>query len=468
MTAQWQNPKDIHKRIIISGKLRTITPAHLGCGDSDSVLDMPLLRDPLEDRALLTGATLAGGLRSYLVKNGKDKEARKLFGGVNDDTSFESPLIVDDSIGDALQVEIRNGVAINPETRTAKEKQKYDYEMMPSGMTFPIAFELIISKKDQDKEILKTLAFALKGLQNGEIFLGKRKRRGFGECQVSDWKYWSFDWNSTGMLEWLNFNPLITEPQSSGDSIEEVLSVNLDEVQNSSTRCRIEATFSLLSSFLIRSSSISPGLKNVDSVYMKDDHGNPIITGTSLAGVFRGRVQRIANTLGRDGEQVAAQMFGDGGYVDSTGVNHRAKASRFWVKEAVIEENSHQDYIQTRVGIDRFTGGASEARLFSEIPVWSTPRTNVTLTFGMENPEPIEVGYMFLLLKDLWAGDLPIGGESSIGRGRFMGKCATIEFGTDQWRLESEDEASIRIISGDSAKFDELLKMVFANGGENE
>lgn len=468
MTAQWQNPKDIKTRIIISGVLKMVTPAHLGCGDSDSVLDMPLLRDPLEDRALLTGATLAGGLRSYLVKNGKDKEAKRLFGDVKDNTSYESPLVVDDSIGDVLKIELRDGVAINPETRTAKEKQKYDYELMPSGMTFPIMFELLISNEEHDSTLLRTLAFALRGLQDGEIFLGKRKRRGFGECRVSGWKYWSFDWNSSGMLKWLTFDPLISQPQGEGDKIEEVLSLNLDEEMTSSKRCKIEATFNIKSSLLIRSSLSNPELKNVDNFYMKDDCGNPIITGTSFAGVLRGRVLRIANTLGRDGAQVVASMFGDGGGGDTAGTYHRARASRFWVKEAVIEQKSQQDYVQTRVGIDRFTGGASESRLFSEIPVWSTAKTNVVLTYGMEDPDQEEMGYLLLLLRDLWLGDLPLGGESSIGRGGLIGYSAVIEYGSDKWEIESDGEDSICLLTGDHMKFTELMKNVFAQGGENE
>ena len=31
-----------------------------------------------------------------------------------------------------------------------------------------------------------------------------------------------------------------------------------------------------------------------------------------------------------------------------------------------------------------------------------------------------------LLLKDLWAQDLPVGGEVSVGRGQLQGVCATI------------------------------------------
>jgi hypothetical protein len=36
------------------------------------------------------------------------------------------------------------------------------------------------------------------------------------------------------------------------------------------------------------------------------------------------------------------------------------------------------------------------------------------------------VGLVLLLLKDLWTGDLPLGGEISVGRGRLKGKQATL------------------------------------------
>ena len=39
---------------------------------------------------------------------------------------------------------------------------------------------------------------------------------------------------------------------------------------------------------------------------------------------------------------------------------------------------------------------------------------------------PAEKGLLMLLLKDLWAQDLPVGGEVSVGRGQLQGVCATI------------------------------------------
>jgi hypothetical protein len=82
----------------------------------------------------------------------------------------------------------------------------------------------------------------------------------------------------------------------------------------------------------------------------------------------------------------------------------------------------------SRVKIDRFTGGAYESALFSEQPEIGIPdKESVTLDLTLRNPNDAELGLLLLLLKDLWTGDLPIGGESSVGRGRLKGIKATLE-----------------------------------------
>jgi hypothetical protein len=51
---------------------------------------------------------------------------------------------------------------------------------------------------------------------------------------------------------------------------------------------------------------------------------------------------------------------------------------------------------------------------------------------------------VLLLLKDLWTGDLPLGGEISVGRGRLAGQKATLTYrrsaALQQWVIEQADE----------------------------
>ena len=57
--------------------------------------------------------------------------------------------------------------------------------------------------------------------------------------------------------------------------------------------------------------------------------------------------------------------------------------------------------------------------LFDEEPAY-LGRTDVTLV--LRNPQPGELGLMLLVLKDLLAGDLPVGGSGSVGRAVVAGR----------------------------------------------
>jgi CRISPR/Cas system CSM-associated protein Csm3 (group 7 of RAMP superfamily) len=95
-------------------------------------------------------------------------------------------------------------VALNPKTRTAEDKKKFDFELLAAGTHFKLRFELLIPQGEKN-DLLLGLAIALQGLQNGEIALGARKRRGLGRCRVKEWKVTRYDLTTTaGLLGWLN------------------------------------------------------------------------------------------------------------------------------------------------------------------------------------------------------------------------------------------------------------------------
>lgn len=56
MSARWRDSRKIQERVLVKGKLILETPALLGSGDAEGLADMPLLVDPLEGIALLTGS----------------------------------------------------------------------------------------------------------------------------------------------------------------------------------------------------------------------------------------------------------------------------------------------------------------------------------------------------------------------------------------------------------------------------
>ncbi len=495
-----RNQRHIIERIVIRGTLILDTPTCLGSGDADGPTDMMLARDSISSHAILTGASIAGALRNYVhenehgygkneQKNGKEELnnslSTSLFGGIaKDDDGDQSPLIINDSISSQVpKIELRDGVKINSATGTAADTAKYDLELLQAGTEFPLSFELLIEREDikitlikviatemqlvkasslptfclkwlayqykDQAKLLKSLAIALQGLEpkkdsndsecendskSGEISLGMKKRRGFGRCHVKEWQVWKFNLEDTSdRTAWLLFDrecsnklPVIT------DKIADALGMVLDEGEDQRDRFLIHAEFKLVGSLLIRSGQDSTG-RAPDVVHLKSHRNNelkPVLSGTSLAGVLRHRAERIVKTLGSC-SPIVDKLFG---FV----VGKQSQASRLVVHEKVIENAT--ELVQTRIAIDRFTGGAYHGALFDEQPIFGG---SVCIELELRNPRNYEIGLLLLLLKDLWTSDLPVGGESSIGRGRLKGIKADLIWNhpqhPQQWQIRQSN-----------------------------
>ena len=501
--------REIASRVVVQGTLKLITPTYLGNGDADGLLDMPLLRDVLQGLPLLTGTSIAGALRNYLRirERGYHRKEKKmglaslLFGAVKeDDDGEQSPLIVDDALGDAVQTEIRDGVKIDYKTRLAKEKQKYDFELLPAGTTFQLRFELLLPRdKATARQMRSALALALHGLESGEIAIGARRTRGFGRCKVESWQATSYDLQQGHeLVAWLACEHEwgYQQPRPSVGSASIALGVAPPD-EDARHTFRIQAIFNLKSSLLIRSTDflIPPedieetdekAIRQPDFTHLSSRRGDevkPIISGTSLAGALRSRATRILNTLKPTKTQTLIDsLFGIemrnkvsqkrvaeissaqeplqallkptlefqsllmNLSTDQVASQKRLKkvvptASRLVVEESIIEDRNL--LVQNRVAIDRFTGGAFETALFSEAPQFGG---QVTLKFSIRDPQPGERGLVLLLLKDLWTSDLALGGSSSVGRGRLIGVHAIITDSEEgEWEIKQADQKGVRI-----------------------
>lgn len=486
----WKKSRRIVERIVVEGDLILLTPAHFGSGDDEGSADLTLLRDALDSSALLPGASIAGALRNYLreYKWGYGAAARDsdLFGGKrgakDDGEGDQSLLIVEDAISrEPMQIELRDGVGIDGATRTAARGKLFDMEALRAGTRFPLRFELLIDERGGDlaerrERLCRDLGLALRGLEREEICLGARKRRGFGRCRVDGWHVWRYDMGDAGgLLAWLAEGrdwaeaPIVTE--AAGDTLAEKLGVTLDDV-DMRYRFEIAAQFALDGSLLVRSGAgradLGPDMEHLHRTpYSADpdpDAGKrePIVPGTSLAGALRARALRIANTLTTDRVKtkgLVEAIFGVGPEDEAPrrpGKEKKQWASRLVTHEAVVEGVDTR--VQNRIRIDRFTGGAMDNYLFSEAPVFGSSKSIVDLKLVLRGrapdsdqpdaprgPAEHEIGLLLLLLKDLWTGDLPLGGESSVGRGRLRGLSATLshvtEDGIATWEMAQQGEA---------------------------
>ena len=468
MNAQWKNSHDLSERIVVTGTLVLETPTHLGNGDFDGPLDMPLLLDPLEGKALLTGTSIAGALRNYLQEqNPQDQSsslAEQLFGKATEAESIQSPLIVDDALGNTLKpdTELRDGVAIDPKTRIAEDRKKFDFELLAAGTEFLLSFELLVLK-GKESILREALVLALQGLENGEISLGKRKRRGFGRCRVSRWAVCRYDMtNPQGLVAWLESDQTARQE---GESIAALLNTSVSDRQQP-PECRLNGTFVIDGSLLIRSSFGEPNAPDFVHLHSKrNGKAIPILSGTSLAGALRARTRRIAMTLWQDEKAVNTftnKLFGfrQEKKEDKT----PPTASRLWVEETGIENSL--ELVQSRVKIDRFTGGSYPGALFNEQSVFGQKDTRVQIQLRAIEPTEADVGLLLLLLKDLWTGDLPLGGESSVGRGRLKGEAATLTYQDTVWAFTQGERGAVQV-TDDKARLEQFVQS-FVEWKDNE
>jgi CRISPR/Cas system CSM-associated protein Csm3 (group 7 of RAMP superfamily) len=458
--------RQIGERWVIEGNLVLQTPTHLGNGDTDGIVDMPLLLDEATGRALLPGTSLAGALRNYLRerRHGFEKRApdaliEALFGGEKgDDEGNQSALIIDDALGEMPGIELRDGVRIDPITRTAKidvdngttRGYKYDLQLLEAGTTFPLRMELLLSRGNDQQQMKQMLALALHGLEAGEVAIGLRKRRGFGVCRVERWRVTRYDFTKpTDLLAWLaedhpdwKFAP---GDQRSGQHIADLLGVSLERVEDRRNLCRIHAHFIIDGSLLIRA-GFGEQDRGPDTVHLHSARPGgarkPVLSGTSLAGALRHRAERILRTIGNAAQATTMidNMFGPARI--TSGDKQKARSSRLIVSETVIE--NPVNLVQNRIRIDRFTGSVHGTGLFNEQPVFGKNDTLVAIDLTLRNPQDAEIGLLLLLLKDLWTGDLPLGGEIGIGRGRLKGVEAVIE--TPQYKAKP---LTISAVDGD-------------------
>ena len=408
MNDQRSTHRSIVERIEITGNLILDTPAHFGNGEIDALTDMPLFFDEASGRPLLPGTSIAGALRSYLrevefgfsQKEAKNSWASKIFGGIRtDDEGAQSPLIVDDALGISQGIELRDGVAIDPETRTAEDHKKFDFQLLAAGSSFDLHFELIISEGQDPKELRRYLHFALQGLEKGEITLGARKHRGFGQCHVENWQIREYNLKSKQQFcDWLESDRLreidekltiwaetpIMEPEIS-------LTVLLDEKTDSESIidnrkiAHLNAKFKIDGTLLIRS-GFGESDKGPDTVHLhskRDQTKTPVavISGTSLTGVIRQRASKICRTISDDkpvfdsaGEVILkndgnplrqADIFVDNmfGQSEIKPGEKDIHSSRITIKETEIQNPNSM--VITRVKIDRFSGGALNGALFT-------------------------------------------------------------------------------------------------------
>lgn len=393
------------------------SPLLLGSGE-DEITDNDIIKDS-DGKPYIPATSFIGVLRSEFIERGIGNEIVKFFGFSKDDSGFQSPFYCKDldlTINN-ITVTTRDGVRIDNKTGIAEDGAKYDYEILEPGVELNLEMGFDINntnsktyRLNSDKAInfINNIYTILK---SEGISAGAKTQNGLGKLILieNSAKLLAYDFgNPDHVHQWLN----------DGEVVEEI-PLTFAENFKSKYNFELSGNFSIKNSLIVRSYRTNSKITDAEHIKSK---GKPVLPGTSLKGAIRARAEKILNTVNSEiTNQIIDNLFGTAGNGD------KKIKSRILIEEREIKETERA--VQSRVKIDRFTGGAIDGALFDSMPEFpKNDEHNIELIIKIRDCKPNEAGLMLLILKDLMTADLPIGGEKSIGRGILIGNDAIINY----------------------------------------
>ncbi len=428
-------------KYILHAVLLSKSPFLVASGAGETA-DAEVIKKP-DGNPYVPGSSLAGVLKRLSSK--KDDSFIYLWGTDKKDISphgkhspIQSHIIVDNLellTGHKHSISIRDGVKINYSTGTAEAGSKYDYEITEPGHPFFFRLEVTVRQSftqftSNIEEHLKIIASHLK---HG-IRLGALTNTGFGlfKCE-RDLQCRKFDFsNETHQFAWFDY---IVGQEISENTGKEVF--RFDNLHSTILKDSfvLTSTFQLKSSLLTATYGIDA--QQPDKSQLKSN-GEFVLSGKSIRGAIRHRAHKILNTIEHpEADNLIKNLFG---WVDESKDNQgRAIRGKLIIDETILTDAVIAQE-QPRIKINRFIGSAADNALFSSEAVWRNGNGDFQVRFEIKNYNDEEAGLLLLILKDLWTGDLAIGGEKNIGRGTLHGINAEIKYGEHEikWSMNNK------------------------------
>lgn len=402
-------------RLILKGKIELLSPALIGSGNND-YSDCDIILD--EGKPFIPSTSFIGALKHYIKINGHDNELKFFWGFTEGTSGRQSNIICSDLRSEnAPEVLIRDGIKIEGATGIIADGKKYDYQVVEKGAEFNLYLEAGFND-ERDVFPRRMIATIRDVLKNKKLSIGAKTNSGLGKIMLKDDQIHELHFsNKKDVFKWLK-NDFNAHDKEFHEKPFEITGRHFS----------INAGLILKNSFIIRSYSETPGDPDSVSIKSGDDF---VITGTSLKGAIRNRAERIVKTLGKS-TAIVTRLFGN---VEDEKRSKNAVKGRIQIEEVILPKISAE--LQTRIKIDRFTGGTIESALFDSMPLFSNDEKIDNIKMTISKYEDHEAGLMLLVLKDIWTGDLAVGGEKNVGRGVFKGFQADIKWDNGRVTLKN-------------------------------
>lgn len=357
---------------------------------------------------------------------------------------------------------IRDGVGIDRVTGAAARAGgiKFDLEVLPVGAKFALRMELDDPSPDDER----LLAAGLAEWQAGRMWLGGRVARGLGALNLTNLEYKTRELRTADeVLAFLKDD----EPWKQATAQRNWLDEQIGQIQPLSYTGEIKAvsrgwitikgTLQAEGPLLIND-TLASGASGFDRAPLLIQWAawqHPVLPGSGLRGVLRSHAERLARTLAtlstsgkddflrrcpacdpnvRDGNKARRLPLescdsllknSDVPSIEVVDEEHLCLACRLFgntrrgscliVEDAPFAGDKPVFKMLDFLAIDRFTGGGAEGLKFDALALW---KPAFTVRLHLDNPAPWELGWLWLVLRDLAEGWLSVGFGTAKGFGR--------------------------------------------------
>lgn len=389
-------------------------PLHVGGNDGRTG---GILVHPVKNIPFIQATGLAGAMRDYLAD--EPELQKQLFGSSADGGDNGSKVRISDAFftGNVVDTELRPRVKINRETGTGQSAQtkggqnwsgqKFETESVAAGSEFKFTLYLYEREHEYESAVERILG----ALHAGNIQLGGQKSNGCG--YIAFRQILKADYDMTKAED----RKLWAGESKTGQSILEPLKQQISTLDQ---RIHFELLGEADSEILVKSIAVRDyGEEAPDAEQMRTADGRLLIPATSIKGVVRSQMEKIAKFRQLPETEIEA-IFGKNAEKDEKGF---LGCIHFF--DTILDGGERSS--QKRIHIDKFTGGVMYGGLFSETPAYGKLQIRVDL----EDENKKAAGLLLMALRDLGLGILPLGSGSSIGRGYISGTELLVKDGTE-------------------------------------
>ncbi len=402
------------------------------------------------DESVLRGTALTGVLRSayaqYLKVKSSAPDVKKWFGSESqNDVESSSKIIVSDCVIDCGTTNLRTHNQVNRHTGAVAKGALFSLEELPPQSETTVSITVKNDSGD-DKQALKFIR-DISSILESDLIVGGSSNRGIGRLKVKGDIHMScYDLdNIDGTSSWMDaeYKERLEGVQVEGERVEvkplpDRLTIN------------IELGVPRGEDFLIGDGQETDYALQPQKVIFQNGKQYWRVPGSSLRGVFRGWITRLA---ARDGKQVhdsheqwskhydddqseeyKPDLIGWGFKNESDRNQYKKdpsllqdpildlfgsmyKKGRIHITDSFSVNESTEVDIQERmhVAVDRFSGGANEGALYNN-QVFMKSNDNFPLSISVIEPTSDDINWLLKTLRALHLGILLVGSSKSSGR----------------------------------------------------